>query len=143
MSVTAVILARLQGGRSLNLRPGLTDPTGPLLQALLRAGGRAQQAELCAPASWEEVVNLQIPEHTRRLPSAHKLLLIKPVHLIIGRTIKYVSRCFRSSLWVLVKAAEASDQGCWLCSAAAWSPLSWTLSLQVPRNPKALICFVA
>lgn len=104
---------------------GSPTPQGRIYRHCCR---RAQRAELCAHTSWEEAANLQIPAHTRRLPSAHKLL-IKLVHLIMGRTIKYVSRCFRSSLWVLVKAAEASDQGCWLCSAAAWSPLSWTLGL--------------
>lgn len=54
-----------------------------------------------------------------RLPSASKVLLIKPVHLITGRSNKYLSRCFRCSLWALVKAAEASDQGCRPCSAGA------------------------
>lgn len=83
-------------------------------------------AELCAQTSGEEAANLQIPAQTRQLPSARKVLLIKPVHLITGRSIKYFSRCFRCSLWALVKAGEACDQGCWPCGAGARSPLAWT-----------------
>lgn len=86
--------------------------------------GRSQRAELCATASQGEAANLQIPAQTLRLPSARKVLLIKPVHLITGRSNKYLSRCFRCSLWALVKAAEASDQGCQPRSAGARSPLA-------------------
>lgn len=99
------------------------DSQSPRSGFYSRCGGGAlspaQQAELCASASREAAANLQIPGHTRRFPSAHKLLLIKPVPLITGRTIKSVSRCFRSSLWALLKAGEASDQGCWPRGAGA------------------------
>lgn len=125
-SVTAVVQARLLqrgGGGSLYYRPECSEPTGPLWSPDAPRG-RSQRAELCATASQGEAANLQIPAQTLRLPSARKVLLIKPVHLITGRSNKYLSRCFRCSLWALVKAAEASDQGCQPRSAGARSPLA-------------------
>lgn len=127
MNVTEVLARLLRGwGRTSGPRPGAHRPHRASLEAQPPPRGRAQRAELCAPASREEAANLQIPTQTRRLPSARKVLLIKLVHLITGRAIKYFSRCFRCSLWALVKAGEASDQGCWPCGAGARCPLAWT-----------------
>lgn len=131
------------GGQASGPRPGLAHPTGAALEVQTRQRGRAQRAELCAAASREEAANLQIPAQTRRRRSARKLLLIKPVHLITGRSFKNFSRCFRGSLWALVKAGEASDQGCWPCGAGARSPLAWTRPARVLRDPPSLICSAA
>lgn len=129
MSMTAVVLARLpQKSRPVGLPLGPPTPARASQTPRGRFGSTdaAAWAQLCAPTSQEEAANLQIPARTRQLPSARKLLLIKPVHLITGRSIKCFSRCFRCSLWALVKAGEASDQGGWPCGAGAGSPLAWT-----------------
>lgn len=112
MSGTEVVLARLlQGGWPLDPSPGLADPTEPLWKHSRPSVGAHSGQSFSARASREEAANLQIPAQTRRLPFARKVLLMKPVHLITERPIKYFSRCLLGSLWALVKADEASDQG--------------------------------
>ena len=111
-----------------------SEPKGLLLQPLQPC---TQRAKLCALASWEEAANLQIPVHTRWLSSAHKLLLIKPVPLITGRTIKYVSRCFRMQPVSLVKAGEASDQGCWPCGTQHGRVVPSRLDAQSPSTAQS------
>lgn len=87
---------------------------------------RAQRVELCGPGLLGGGRKPSDPSRAPQQPSTHKLLLIKPAGLITGCSIKYVSRCFRCSLRVLVKAGEASDQGCWPCELSAHSPLART-----------------
>lgn len=128
-SVTAVVQARLLQGVGAGLWTPALDAQSPRgrFGSPGAPRGRAQRAELCAPASQGEAANLQISAQTHRLPSACKVLLIKPVHLITGRSNKYLSRCFRCSLWALVKAAKASDQGCRPHSTGAGSRFAGTL----------------
>lgn len=105
-----------------------------------------QRVELCVPGLLGGDSKPSGPNTAPQQPSTHKLLLIKPAGLIMGCSIKYVSRCFRCSLRVLVKAGEASDQGCWPCKHSAHPPLAWMpgcACLQVPHNLALLICSVA
>ena len=88
----------------------------------------AQRVELCGPGLLGGGSKPSDPSTAPEQPSTHKFLLIKPAGLIMGCSIKYVSRCFRCSLRVLVKAGGASDQGRWPCELSAHSPRAWTRS---------------
>ena len=104
-----------------------------------------QRVELCGPGLLGGGSKPSDPSTAPQQPSTHKLLLIKPAGLIMGCSIKYVSRCFRCSLRDLVKAGEASDQGCWpaLQAQRTFSSCLDALVSQVLRNLALLICFVA
>lgn len=131
------------GGQAPGPPLGFADPTGPPWMCRHTSACALSGQSFVPRASWDEAANLQIPAQTPRLPSARKLLLIKPVHLITGCSIKYFSRCFRCSLRALVKAGEACDQGGRPCEGRARSPLSWTCLSPILYNPPSLICSVA
>lgn len=143
MIVTAVV--SVAGGSPLVPCLGFTDAT-ELSWIFRHQYVHTQRVELCVPGLLGGDSKPSDPNTAPQQPSTHKLLLIKPAGLIMGCSIKYVSRCFRCSLRVLVKAGEASDQGCWPCKHSAHPPLAWMpgcACLQVLHNLALLICSVA
>lgn len=144
MNVTAVV--SVAGGSPLVPCLGFTDATE--LSWMFRhqhVRVRAQRVELCGPGLLGGGKKPSDPSTAPQQPSIHKLLLIKPAGLIMGCSIKYVSRCFRRSLRVLVKAGEVSDQGCWpwKLSSAHILLSPGRACLQVPCNLALLVCSVA
>jgi hypothetical protein len=105
---------------------GFTDPHRATLDVQTPGRARSAGRALCSRPPGTRLQIFRSQHSPGRLSSARKLLLIKPVRLITGCSIKYFSRCFRCSLRVLVKAGEASDQECWPCEHCAPSPPAWT-----------------
>lgn len=100
-------------------------PVGPVISARGGAGRRAGERAPGAPEARPPArvrygqSSARPPGRRLRTSTSRRGLagfppsltsLIKPVHLITGRSIKYFYRFFRCSLWALVKAGEASDQ---------------------------------